>query len=58
MLCSKLHCQKGFKLKPFFYKIPSDLVQLGVASLQESFGGWLIVQTTGCRSASERKGNT
>ena len=21
MLCSKLHCQKGFKLKPFFYKI-------------------------------------
>jgi len=20
MLCSKLHCQKGFKLKPFFYK--------------------------------------
>ena len=21
MLCSKFHCQKGFKLKPFFYKI-------------------------------------
>ena len=21
MLCSKLHYQKGFKLKPFFYKI-------------------------------------
>ena len=21
MLCSKLHCQEGFKLKPFFYKI-------------------------------------
>jgi len=21
MLCSKLHCQKGFKLKPFLYEI-------------------------------------
>jgi len=24
MLCSKLHCQKGLKLKPFFYKFPSS----------------------------------
>ena len=24
MMCSKLHCQKGFRLKPFFYKIVID----------------------------------
>ena len=24
MMCSKLHCQKGFRLKPFFYKIEDN----------------------------------
>ena len=28
MLCSKLHCQKGFKLKLFFYKIVPSFLAL------------------------------
>ena len=38
MLRSKLHCQKGFKLKPFFYKIGSKAdLRLPRPSSQESF---------------------
>ena len=38
MLCSELHCQKKYRLKPFLYKISEQWVVLSAQSLRVDIG--------------------
>jgi len=55
--CSKLHCQKGFNLNPFSYKIPKPAIDLGLwLAMQLTYGKipWLSVKLQNKASMADK----
>ena len=67
MLCSKLHCQTGFKLKPFFYdegwwnnrEVPSTCVTAGISppANRESCVTNCFTKKESCFTEAEERGS-